>query len=337
LHKQRQNPGFLTQAWPSPYMFQQTHEIYPGTCLGATNPANTSSQELKDLFKERCAMVLGMNPHSLRMHNTWGVYLWVNRSHWAIVLQPIGQNFEARIADDFLHETSSVSTSTPSKNLFLVFELLVSKQCDMAYLMLSVKLNFDPTRGTVTSLGCVEHATFEEVAAQANEVIQSYKEYSVIGCNCQHFAADYARALDVPGALVLVTEDEQWAGSASENANLIGAAGAGTALSAVGCAAGAQVLKTAVPACALLAPTPLCWIVVALGALGTGVVGGLILEGASQWYTARYKDLRYDRDVQDTDASGPAKVTAAGGDKASLYLTDAWRGSLTMRPTVTRL
>jgi len=106
--------------------------------------------------------------------------------------------------------------------------------------------------------------------------------------------------------------------SASKNANLIGAAGAGTALSAVGCAAGAQVLKTAVPACALLSPTPLCWIIVALGALGTGVVGGAVLDGASKWYTERYKDLRYDGDIQDTVASSPAEVRAAGADKASL-------------------
>jgi len=296
-------------------MFQPTQEISPEQSVGATNK---SCQELKDLFKERCAMILGMNPHSLRIRHMWGVYLWVNRRHWAVVLQPLGQNFEARVADDFLHETSSVSTTIPSKDLFLVFELLVSSQFDLAYLMLSVKLNFDPMRKTVTFLGCVENATFEEVTAQAHEVIQKYKAYSMIGCNCQHFASDYARALEVPGALLLVTDDEEWAGSASENANLIGAAGAGTALSAVGCAAGAQVLKTAVPACALLSPTPLCWIIVALGALGTGVVGGAVLDGASKWYTERYKDLRYDGDIQDTVASSPAEVRAAGADKASL-------------------
>lgn len=230
-------------------------------------------------------MILGMNPRTLRAKREWQVYLWPKKRHWALVLQPVGQPFSARVVDDFLHMPDQIGTfEVASEKLYLVFELLLeggdsgvwAAEGD-SYLMLGVKSDFTPARHKVWSLGLVGPMYFEDIVQRAIGVVCRYRGYSLVGCNCQHFASEFAASLGV--ARSLVPEDEALALQASQTAVAVGASGAIVMVSA---AAGAGA-----------APSVL--VGVAAGAGAIGLAGGLALVGVASGYRALHDVFREER------------------------------------------
>lgn len=229
------------------------------------------------LLKERTAMILGMNPRTLRRKRSWNVYVWPKHLHWALVLQPSGEPFTARVVDDFAHSaTECYNAEVPSTQFFLVYELLVDEG-DL-YLMLSVKPDFFPDRPHVQSLGTLGPTSFLSFETRALAVVACYRSYSFIGCNCQHFATDFAQSLGAP--IRLQPDDEAYALAAAHSGATVGVVGACIAAAAGAGAAGAPLVSGAV------APSlaPLILTTIAASATAFSLVGGATLLGVAGLY-----------------------------------------------------
>merc|ERR1719440_443180 len=107
-------------------------------------------------------MILGMNASPLRQRRMWAVHLWKQQQHWAIVLQPTSEPFEARAVDDIMHHpTHCCNVQVPSDRFFLVYELVLPD--GVPQLMVGVKPEFDIERNCVEGLGHVGPINFEEM------------------------------------------------------------------------------------------------------------------------------------------------------------------------------
>lgn len=265
-------------------------------CLPEGTLAGMAATEdpVTSIILERAAMILGMNPGTLRKSRPWSAYLWPRRHHWALVLQPDGKAFDARITDDFVHNAQHCySAEVPSSRLFLVYEMLVEK--GEPFVMLSVKPDFDPYSTSVYRLGVVGPMAFEDLQRCALGVVRRYRSYCIVGCNCQHFATDLARSLGVSPAFLPQDDASAVAHAAAEGASALGAAGAVVAAtSAIGavCASSASGAATAT----MFVPVVLS--TVALTASAVGVVGGFLLIGLSGGYRVWYNSLRDDADLE---------------------------------------
>jgi len=243
------------------------------------------------IFEEHNAMILGMNRKALVQKREWCVYLWMQGHHWAVVLQPLGPMFQARVVDDFVHgATTSYSAELPSSRFFLVYELLLDPES--FFLMLSAKTDFRPDYKQVECLGKIAPMTFEEISGIAMSVVRSYRGYSIVGSNCQHFAADFALKLSTPRSVVPL--DEAMLEQASDGAIMLGVSGAAVASSAFAGAAGASVLVAgaAVPTTSVLAAAPVALSLVAVGAGAVGGASALMLLTLSISYRVLRDALR---------------------------------------------
>mmetsp|Transcript_49088 Transcript_49088/g.116849 ORF Transcript_49088/g.116849 Transcript_49088/m.116849 type:complete len:332 (-) Transcript_49088:88-1083(-) len=258
-------------------------EMVPGCIPLLDKSLETSGGPRTGLFKERAAMILGLNPKVLRAPMVWNVFLWKQKQHWAVVLQPKDAECEVRLNDDVLHCNTSVEdlqTTVPASSLYLVYELLLDSTDP--YLMLGAKLDFCPMKKLALFAGCIGPAFFEELNDRALRVFQCYKGYNIVGCNCQHFAADYIYMLGVPDTIA--TDDAKYVDVATQGAAVVSAAGASLGLAAVTGAAGASFGTTAlVP---LLAG-------VAAGAGSAGLVGGLCCLAIGAGYNKLYNSMRH--------------------------------------------
>merc|ERR1719313_109608 len=139
-------------------------------------------------------MILGMNPKTLRERRPWTLFLWKRHRHWALVARPEGSCFRARVSDDFMYRSLHVcNVEIPSSRLCVVFELLVEESS--FFLQCSVKSDFETDRPEVEELGLVGPWTFEDLSQRSLVVVQRYRGYSLVGCNCQHFVTDLAAEL----------------------------------------------------------------------------------------------------------------------------------------------
>lgn len=262
-----------------------------------TNMAATASsvamptEPVSGLVTERAAMILGMNPSPLRKRRPWRAFLWPRKRHWALVLQPSGEAFCARITDDFVHGARHCfNTEVPSSQFFIVYELLVAGDL---FISLSVKPDFQATDDCISALGIVGPACFEELQQHALGVIQRYRCYNLVGCNCQHFASDLALSLGAPKQLLPDDEATALAQCATDGAAAIGATGAAVA---AGSALGAAVFAAAPPTSATLALTPVVLSTVAVTATAVGLIGGSLLVGVAGTYQILHKSLRVNTD-----------------------------------------
>lgn len=227
-------------------------------------------------------MILGMNPRELRKTRPWYVYLWPKKRHWALVLQPQGAPFQARIADDFVHNAMHCyNAEVSSAHLFLVYEMLAESE---PFLMLSVKPDFDPYDELVHPLGMVVPATFEDLEQCAIAVIKRYRRYSLIGCNCQHFVTEFAASIGVPGVEKLLPDDEAFVQSAEDASKAVCTTSAIVAVTASTGAMGTSMVATALPV------GPLVLKSVAAAATTVGLIGSLSLLGVAFGYRA-FKDV----------------------------------------------
>lgn len=229
-------------------------------------------------FEERSAMILGLNPKALRVSRPWRVYLWRSRHHWAIVVQPEGDSFRARLVDDVLRNpTYARSIEVASGQCFLVFELLTYRGDNLKeefYLQIGAKPDFETWQKDVTNLGRVGPLDYHQLTNKATSVIQQYRRYGFIGCNCQHFAVEFAQALGVERNLK--TEDDVAASNLTEGGIGMATAGMATA-GTVGVAAAASVTTGS-------ASAPIVLGLFASGAGVVGIVGAVIVIAASGGY-----------------------------------------------------
>ncbi|CAK9089152.1 Hypothetical protein (Fragment) [Durusdinium trenchii] len=189
-------------------------------------------QAVTDVLQERTAMIMGMNPKTLRARRKWQMFMWPQKRHWALVLLPFGEPFTARLVDDFVHNAEHCfSAEVPSSRLFLVYEMLLEERDP--FIMLSVKPDFKTGRKNVWSLGFTRRMNLLDLQAHALEVAGRYRCYSFIGANCQHFAADLATSL---GASRVCPDDETVALAATDTALPVGVVGACVAATAAGAA-----------------------------------------------------------------------------------------------------
>jgi len=228
------------------------------------------------VLQERTAMILGMNSRALRARRRWSMYIWRQKRHWALVLQPFGEVFTARIVDDFVHNAQHCfSEEVPSSQLFLVYELLLDHA--EPFLMLSVKPDFQLDRRSVFSLGVSERMTLLDLQNHALQAFGRFRCYSFIGANCQHFAADMASGL---GARTRINpDDETIALAATDTALPVGVVGACVAATA---AAGA--------ASAVWAPVALN--VIAASASAVSLIGCATLAGVAGLYRMLHDQSR---------------------------------------------
>ncbi|CAE8632492.1 unnamed protein product [Polarella glacialis] len=225
------------------------------------------------ILKERAAMILGMNPQVLRQKREWNVFMWPTRRHWALVIQPAGEQFTARIVDDFIHNAQTCfNAEVPSSQFFLVYELLLDQR--ELFLMLSVKPDFEPERQNVQALGKIGPVTFLQIKTHALAVVGCYRSYSLIGCNCQHFASDLALSLGAPTRIH--PDDEAMAQAASDSAVTVGILGASVSVTAAAGAFGTSAFTFA------YAPVVLTAVAVTAGSIG--LMGGITLVGAAGAY-----------------------------------------------------
>jgi hypothetical protein len=257
-----------------------------------------SDTTLRDIFEERNAMILGMNPKELRKPRLWCVHLWLRKKrHWAIVLQPVGDSFQARIVDDFVYNARHCyNAELPSTHLFLVYELFADAA--EPYLMLSAKPDFDPEHRQVRSLGIVGPVCFHEVQTKALSIIRRFRHYSCIGANCQHFAVEFAAALGVTDCDTLTPDDEAIAKYASESA---GAICITSSVVGVTAAAGAAVLSVSAPP-VLPVTAPVILKGVAASATGISVLGSIAFIGVVGGYHTLHASLRKDFDESSSNA-----------------------------------
>lgn len=263
-----------------------------------TNPSRTSGSfgvfghGCSNDFRERYAMILGMNAGPLRQRRMWTVYLWKQQRHWALVLQPTSEPFEARAVDDFMYSpTHCCNVEVPSSRFFLVYELLLPD--GILQLMLSVKTNFDPSRDCVEDLGHVGLISFEEICAHAEQVVDGYRCYSLVGSNCQHFSKDFAARLNTP--VSCVPEDEAVATSALNGAHKAVLGSTAVGATCVGAVVAPE--TTALTAAAYVGShvafgSSLPLVVVALGAGTIGLGAGIILGSVGAGYGLLHAGLR---------------------------------------------
>jgi len=249
-------------------------------------------------------MIVGMNQRPLMCQRRWAVYLWAKRRHWSVVLQPLDDAFQARLVDDFVHNAKHCfSAEVPSCKLFLVYELLVDH--GQLFLMLSVKPDFIPGQEPVQFLGISRGMHLQDLQENALAVIRRYKSYSYIGCNCQHFASDFASTLGV--TCKIIPDDEAVAHAASNGALAVGAAGVTVAAAAATGAAGASVLSSfASPA--LLGSMPVFFTTVAATACAISMVSGAALAGIAGSYRAIYDGLRDSEGDDEIDEEHESEV-----------------------------
>ncbi|CAJ1397323.1 unnamed protein product [Effrenium voratum] len=237
-------------------------------CCRASRPQSHPEQAMTEVLQERTAMILGMNPRTLRARRRWYMYMWPQKRHWALVLQPFGEPFTARLVDDFVHNAQRCfNTEVASSQFFLVYELLLDHT--EPFLMLSVKPDFNPERKNVWALGLSGRLNLLELQARAREVASHYRCYSFIGANCQHFAADLAVRLGAPSRIS--PDDETVALAATDTALPVGVVGACVAAAAQG-----------------ISGAPLAWgpalNTVAVSASAVGLVGCAALIGVAGIY-----------------------------------------------------
>mmetsp|Transcript_46500 Transcript_46500/g.131472 ORF Transcript_46500/g.131472 Transcript_46500/m.131472 type:complete len:337 (-) Transcript_46500:256-1266(-) len=270
---------------------------------GVPRPDIELGQGATATFRERGSMILGMNPRKLREQRTWSVYLWQMRHHWALVLRPGGEAFTARIVDDFVRNAHHCfNAEVGSANFFLVYELLV--EAGDLFLMISVKCDFDPDYDLVQWLGEVGPLSFEDIELHALAVVGHYRNYCLVGCNCQHFATDLARSLGAP--LSLTPEDEAVVCAASDSAAALGTMGISIATAAATGALAVAALAPAAPTAVVFGSVSyvLCSVAMVAGTLG--VIGGVTLVGVTCSYRTLHAALR---DTGDQGSDG-----ADGGD-----------------------
>jgi len=243
-------------------------------------------------FHERSSMILGMNGGPLRQKRMWEVYLWKQKRHWAIVLQAATLPFDARAVDDFMYcPTHCCNVEVMSSRFFLVYELLLPD--GMPQLMVSIKTDFDPDRSCVQALGLVGDLDFTEVNSQALAVVESFRCYSLVGSNCQHFAKDFASKLQTP--VPFTPEDEAVAEWALRNAEKIGLI---TGVVAVGCVGGiiapdaTLLTATAAAASQLAFGSQLPLAAIAVGAGTVGLAAGVALGSVGAGYCLLHAGLR---------------------------------------------
>mmetsp|Transcript_39549 Transcript_39549/g.93098 ORF Transcript_39549/g.93098 Transcript_39549/m.93098 type:complete len:290 (+) Transcript_39549:86-955(+) len=266
-------------------------QSWSGTMMCCRRYGDSSGAMFNSVFEEHHAMILGMNQKALLERRPWCVYLWMQGHHWAVVLQPLGTPFQARVVDDFVHgATHCYSAELPSSRLFLVYELLLDPSS--FFLMLSAKTDFRPDHKQVQRLGQIGPLTFEEISGTAMGVVRSYRSYSIVGSNCQHFVADFVLKLGSPCGVV--PEDEEVLRQASDGAIVAGVSGAAVATSAFAGAAGAAALVagSAAPATSVLAAAPLALSLVAVGAGAVGGISVLTLVTLSLGYRVLRAALR---------------------------------------------
>lgn len=282
-------------------------------CCRASQAHGVDSQQgMTDLLQERTAMILGMNPKTLRVRRKWQMFMWPLKRHWALVLQPFGEPFTARLVDDFVHNAERCfNAEVPSSQLFLVYEMLLDDKDP--FLMLSVKPDFNTGRKNVWSLGLSKRLNLMDLLARAREVAGHYRCYSLIGANCQHFAADLASSL---GATRICPDDETVALAATDTALPVGVVGACVAATAAG-AANAPALS---------------WLpalnTVAVSASAVGLCGCAALIGVA----GLYKVLR-----DQSRCSGAAALDLAGSCEAHLMPPLLSAVSTDFRFSLTRL
>jgi len=284
-------------------------------CCGRNRRPAAGANELRDLepaallkdfdptavFKERNAMILGMNPRALREKRRWFVYLWPKGHHWSVVLQPAGI-FMARIVDDFVHNPRHCfNLELPSEQLFLVYELVIDQ--GLPILMLSVKTDFDPKRKSVQLLGCIGPMYFDELGIRAISVVSRYRRYSLIGCNCQHFATEFAAFLGAPRNIM--PDDEALAQNASDSSVRFAAAGVAVATTAAAGAWGTAVVNGVAGPGTVLATAPTVLATIGIGAGTVGLLGTLALIGFSCGYQSLHDVLRHCPDATSDSAQAP--------------------------------
>lgn len=157
---------------------------------------------------EGAAILEGLNPGLLPKGPRWRAFLWKLRRHWAIVLRPEAGDSDGeeaaacQVDTDLLRYPSATALDeVPRGSLFLVYELLVDSRSKAFFLRFCVHPTFDVARSNVQELGCFGPLRLEDVAGRAIGVIRRYRQYGVIGCNCQHFAVDFLKELDVEASV----------------------------------------------------------------------------------------------------------------------------------------
>lgn len=237
-------------------------------------------------------MILGMNGGPLREKRMWAAYLWKQQRHWAIVLRAASRPFNARAVDDFMHSPKHCcNVEVSSNSFFLVYELLLLD--GMPELMVSVKTDFDPERHCVDPLGSIGVMSFEEIGAEALAVVESYRCYSLVGSNCQHFAKDFASRLDTP--VPFTPEDEAVAASALRNAEKVSLFTGGVSVACIGAivAPDATLLTASASVASQVAfgsAVPLA--ATAIGATAVGLGVGIVLVTVSAGYGLLHAGLR---------------------------------------------
>lgn len=244
-------------------------------------------------FQERCAMILGMNGGALRPQRMWSVYLWKQQRHWAIVLQAASDPFEARAVDDFMyHAQQCCHVEVPSSRFFLVYELLLPN--GFPRLMIGVKTDFDPERPCVHPLGNVGPVSFEEICAEAVAVVDSYRCYSLVGSNCQHFTKDFASKLHAP--VPFTPEDEAVANGAWRNAEKVSLVSCAIAVGCIGAvvAPDATMITAAAATASQVAfgASPMPLLAAAAGAGSVGLGAGIVLGSVGAGYGLLHAGLR---------------------------------------------
>eukprot|EP00930_Biecheleria_cincta_P049736 TRINITY_DN34935_c0_g1_i1.p1 TRINITY_DN34935_c0_g1~~TRINITY_DN34935_c0_g1_i1.p1 ORF type:complete len:382 (+),score=66.30 TRINITY_DN34935_c0_g1_i1:25-1146(+) len=244
------------------------------------------------LLQERTAMIVGMNPKMLRRRLPWQMYLWRKGRHWALVIRPFGEQFVARVVDDFVYNAQfCFSSEISSSRLCLVYELLVD-QDDLFYLMLSAKPDFCSARSNVQPLGVTLPLSLLDVQAHALTVIMNYKKYSFIGCNCQHFAYDLA--CNLGASLTVSPEDKAIALAARESAEAVTTVSVAIAgsVSATACTLAGISALTATGTAVGVAPVALALGGVAAGASILGLAGSILLHAAASIYDVLHAGSR---------------------------------------------
>lgn len=232
---------------------------------------------------ERVGILEALNPF-FRRKIRFRVFLWKTGRHWAVVLQPDPDGADdrpARVDSDLLRKASDSQAASavqeepvrdvPLDQLFVVFELLVAP--NSFYLRVSIHPSFDLSRKNVEDHGITPLLPLKEVADNAQQVVRRFSSYGIFGANCQHFAAEFLKKLNVSEDRLLVTEDQRAARAAAKGVGAVGVAGAGAAgYTAVGAGVG----MTAV-----------------LGGAGLLVLaGGAAMLGVHKGYDRLYREHR---------------------------------------------
>mmetsp|Transcript_144797 Transcript_144797/g.265962 ORF Transcript_144797/g.265962 Transcript_144797/m.265962 type:complete len:378 (-) Transcript_144797:38-1171(-) len=265
-------------------------------CVGLRNKDKVSKAPIwQDFFEERNAMILGMNPRELRIKRRWSVHLWSTGRHWALVLQPAGKVFTARIVDDFVYNAAHCfSAEVSSERFFLVYEMLVDQ--GEPFLSVSVKTDFQPERKQVQHLGDVGPLAFEDIKEMAAETVLAYRAYGIVGCNCQHFVMEFALSLGLPAVSSIVPDDEAMVQAAADGAAVVSAVGITVAATAAAGAAGTGLFNTVVPSAAVaatpLAAAPPVLFTVAAGAGAVGILSGFTLIFVGTGYRCIHQHYR---------------------------------------------